>query len=140
MMRAFALERQHRIDHVLDDARSGDLAVFGDMTDKDDGGTGALGEADQHLRGAAHLRHRTRCGLDRVRPHGLDGIDDDEARQLAFGQRRDDVLDGCFSRKLYWRVGKAEPFGAKPYLCNRFPRRKCKPNDGPRSPAPPSPE
>ena len=36
LLRAFALERQHRIDHVLDHAGAGDLAVLGDMADQDD--------------------------------------------------------------------------------------------------------
>ena len=50
LVRAFAFEREHRVDHVLDHARAGDLAVLGDVADQDDGGAGALGEADQHLR------------------------------------------------------------------------------------------
>ena len=50
LVRAFALEREHRVDHVLDHARAGDLAVLGDVADQDDGGAGALGEADQRLR------------------------------------------------------------------------------------------
>ena len=50
LVRAFALEGEHGIDHVLDHARAGDLAVLGDVADQDDGGAGALGEADQRLR------------------------------------------------------------------------------------------
>ncbi len=37
-MAAFALEEDDGIDHVLDDARSGDLAVLRDMADEDDAG------------------------------------------------------------------------------------------------------
>ena len=37
MMAAFALEIEHGVDHVLDDARAGDLAVLGDVADEDDG-------------------------------------------------------------------------------------------------------
>ncbi len=51
-MRALAFEGQHGVDHVLDHARAGDLAVLGDMADQDDGGARALGEADQRLRAA----------------------------------------------------------------------------------------
>ncbi len=40
LLRAFALERQHRIDHVLDHAGAGDLAVLGDVADQDDRGAG----------------------------------------------------------------------------------------------------
>ncbi len=63
LLRAFALERQHRVDHVLDHARAGDLAVLGDVADQDDGGAGFLGEADQRLRRGAHLRDRAGRGL-----------------------------------------------------------------------------
>jgi hypothetical protein len=34
MVAAFALEREHGVDHVLDDARSGDLPVLGDVADE----------------------------------------------------------------------------------------------------------
>ena len=37
LVRALALEREHGIDHVLDDAGPGDLAVLGDVADEDDG-------------------------------------------------------------------------------------------------------
>ena len=47
---AVALERHHRVDHVLDDARPGDLPVLGDMADHDDRRAARLGEADQRLR------------------------------------------------------------------------------------------
>ena len=57
-MGAFALEGEHGVDHVLDDARPRDLAVLGDMADQDDRRAGAFGEANQHLGRAAHLAHR----------------------------------------------------------------------------------
>ncbi len=74
LVRAFALERQHGVDHVLDHAGAGDLAVLGDVADEDDGRAGVLGVADQRLRRAAHLRHRAGRGLDHVGPHGLDRV------------------------------------------------------------------
>ena len=49
-VRALALERQHRVDHVLDHARPGDLAVLGDVADQDHRRAARLGEADQRLR------------------------------------------------------------------------------------------
>jgi len=82
-VRAFALERQHRVDHVLDHPRAGDLTVLGDVADQDHRRAAALGEANQRLRRAAHLAHGARSGFDRVAPHGLDGIDDDELRRVA---------------------------------------------------------
>ena len=72
LVRAFALEREHGVDHVLDHARAGDLAVLGDVADQDDGRARALGEADQRLRAGAHLGDGAGRGLDHVGPHGLD--------------------------------------------------------------------
>ena len=65
--RAFALKGDDRIDHMLDDAGSGDLPVLGDMADENDGGARRLGVADQRLRRAAHLRHRAGDGIRRHR-------------------------------------------------------------------------
>ena len=115
-MRAFALERQHRVDHVLDHAGAGDLAVLGDVADENDGRAGSLGKADERLRRAAHLGHRAGRGLDHVRPHGLDGIDDDEAGRLALRERGDDVLNRGFRREFDRGVAEPEPLGAQPHL------------------------
>ena len=100
LVRAFALEGEHGVDHVLDHAGARDLPVFGDMADQDDGRARALGIADERLRAAAHLRHRAGRRFDHVGPHGLDRIDDDQPRRLAFRQRGDDVLDRGFRREL----------------------------------------
>ena len=45
LVAALALEVEHGVDHVLDHARAGDLAVLGDVADEDDGDAAALGEA-----------------------------------------------------------------------------------------------
>ena len=82
-MRAFALERDHRVDHMLDDARAGDLAVLGDMADQDDRRAARLGEADQRLRRAAHLLDRAGRQFDGVAPHRLDGIDHHQLGRVA---------------------------------------------------------
>ena len=119
-MRAFALEREHGVDHVLDHARAGDLAVLGDVADQNDGGARALGVADQRLRRAAHLRHRAGRGFHHVGPHGLDRIDDDQPRRLAVRQRGDDVFDGGFRRELDRRGAKPQAFGAQAHLRDRF--------------------
>ena len=47
LVAALALEVEHGVDHVLDDARAGDLAVLGDVADEDDRGAAALGEGDE---------------------------------------------------------------------------------------------
>ena len=53
-----ALEIQHGVDQVLEQPRTGDRALLGDVADDDDRAAGGLGEAHQ-LRGAlAQLRHR----------------------------------------------------------------------------------
>ena len=120
LLRAFALERQHGIDHVLDHAGAGDLAVLGDMADQDDRRAGLLGETDERLRGGADLGHRARRGFHRVGPHGLDRIDHDQPRHRAFGQGRDDILDRGFGGELHRRVGKPQPLGAQPHLRDRL--------------------
>ena len=83
-----ALEIEHRVDHVLDDARAGDLAVLGDVADQHHGGAGFLGEARQRLRRGAHLGDRAGRAVDPVGPQRLDGIDDDEVRRRALLQGR----------------------------------------------------
>ena len=50
MVALVALEGGDGVDHVLDHAGAGDLAVLGDVADEDDGRAGGLGEADQGLR------------------------------------------------------------------------------------------
>jgi hypothetical protein len=99
-MRAFAFEGQHRIDHMFDDTRAGDLPVFGDVPDEDDGRSRLFGEADERLRRTAHLGYRTGGRFNRIGPHGLDGIDDDQARGLALREGCDDVFNRGFSGKL----------------------------------------
>ena len=93
MLRAFALKRQDRVDHVLDDAGPGDLSVLGDVADQNNHAAGALGEADEFGRRAAHLRHRSWRGFNGLRPHGLNRIDHSELRRFAVRQRGDDILD-----------------------------------------------
>ena len=51
------------VDHVLDDAGAGDLAVLGDVADQDHAGAGGLGVADERLRRSAHLRDGSRRGV-----------------------------------------------------------------------------
>ncbi len=64
---ALALEGYDRIDHMFDDAGTGDLAVFCDMPNKDHCRAGCLRETDQRLRRAAHLADRARRRFDRAR-------------------------------------------------------------------------
>ncbi len=63
LMAAFALEIQHRVDHVLEHAGARDGAVLGDMADEQEGGAAALGGPDQFLGGRAHLADRAGGGV-----------------------------------------------------------------------------
>ena len=119
-MRAVAFEREHRVDHVLDHARAGDLAVLGDMADQHDAGAGLLRKADERLRGGAHLRDRAGRGFHHVGPHGLDGIDHDQPRRLSARQGREDVLDRGFGGELDLGVRQRQPLGAQPHLRDGF--------------------
>src|SRR6185369_637819 len=76
LVTALALEAQHRIDHMLENARAGDRPVLGDVTDEDDRGPMFLGEAHQLLRRSTNLADRAGRALHQVGMHGLDGIDD----------------------------------------------------------------
>ena len=80
----------------------------------------ALGEADQRLRRAAHLRDGAGRGFDRVGPHRLDRVDHESRGVLPLRQRCDDVLDRGLGRQARPRLGKAEPFGAQPHLRDGF--------------------
>jgi hypothetical protein len=88
------------------------------MADQDDGGAGFLGEADQSLRRAAHLRDGAGRGFDHVGPHRLDRIDDDEARRGALGKRCDDVFNRSLGGQLHRSPGESKPFGSQPHLCD----------------------
>jgi len=79
---ALAFEAQHRIDHMLEHARTGDRPVLGDVADEDHGSAMLLGEADQLLRARADLADRARRALDQVAVHRLDRIDDQQRRRL----------------------------------------------------------
>ena len=120
MVAGIALEGDDRVDHVLDHARAGDLAVLGDVADEDHGGAGRLGEADQGLGAAAHLRDGAGRRFDRLGPHGLDRVDDGEGRGLALREGGDDVLDIGLRRELDRRAGEAEALGAQAYLRHRL--------------------
>ena len=119
-VRAVALERKDRVDHVLDDAGSGDLAVLGDVPDDQQRRAARLGEPDQGLGGAANLTDRARRRFDRVAPHRLDGIDDHEFRGVAGGERRHDVLDEGLGGELDRRARQTEAGGPQANLGGRF--------------------
>ena len=75
-----ALEIQHRVDHVLEHARTGQRAFLGDMADQHDADAAGLGRARQVGRAFAHLRHRAGRRRELVGIHGLDRVDHRDRR------------------------------------------------------------
>ena len=97
-VRAFAFERQHRVDHVLDHARARDLAVLGHVlpTRMTAPAPERLAKRISACARATHLRDCAGRGSHRVGPHGLDRIDDDQPGDFALAGGRDDVFDRSF--------------------------------------------
>jgi hypothetical protein len=71
-----ALELQDHIHDVLEDLRSGDEAVLGDVADQDHRHTALLGKAQQRGRHFLDLAHGTGSGLDDLGIHRLHGVHD----------------------------------------------------------------
>ena len=120
LVAAVALEVEHRVDHVLEHAGPGDLAVLGDVADQEQGRAAALGEADQLVRAAAQLGDRAGRRLDAVDVHGLDRIDDQQARRAQMVEGRQDVAHRGRGGDLERRLGAAEAGGAQADLVDRF--------------------
>ena len=99
LVAALALEVEHGVDHVLDHARAGDLALLGDVADQDHRDAAALGEGGELVRAGADLGDRARRALDVVDPHGLDRVDDGELRRLGL-ERGQDVAQVGFGGEL----------------------------------------
>ena len=79
LVAALALEVEHRVDHVLEHARAGDLPVLGDVADQD------APRCRAAWRSGSARAPQARTWVDRagrastrVEPHGLDRIDDDQ--------------------------------------------------------------
>ena len=124
-MAALALEIQNRVDHVFDHAGASDLPLFRDMPHKDDRNPAPFGECHQFMRRGADLTDRTGGGLDRIQPHGLNGIDDGKGR--AFGiQRGQDVAQIGFRAKADRGILQAKALGAHPHLCGGLFARDIK--------------
>ena len=117
---AVPLEGDDRIDHMLDHAGAGDLAVLGHMAHENHRRAAGLGVADQRLRRAAHLGDRAGGGFHRLSPHGLDGIDDDEGGRAALLQGGDDILDAGLGGQLHRRIRQPKPLCAQTHLRHRL--------------------
>ena len=77
---AVALEGQHGVDQVLEQAGAGQGPLLGDMADQDGRGPRRLGHGRQLLGAAPHLDHRARARVQVRVPHGLDGVDHHHVR------------------------------------------------------------
>jgi hypothetical protein len=89
---AVTFEAQNDIDEVFEQARAGELTVFGDVTNEDDGDVGHLGEIDEFSAAAAELRDAAGSGGDVAAVDHLHGVDDEHAR-LDFAGLLDDASE-----------------------------------------------
>ena len=105
---------------MLDDARPGDLPVFGDVADENDRCAARFRVADQRLGTSAHLRDGARRRFDHMRIHGLDRIDDDQCRSPPLAQGRDNVLDIGGGREFHRGLRQAETDRTQTYLRDRL--------------------
>ncbi len=119
-MPALAFEIEHRIDHVLEHARSGDQAFFRNVPDQHDDHAAALREPDQFLRRTPYLADGARRAVERVEIHGLDRIDDRQVGRPAVVERADDVAHAAGRGQPYRPLGDAEPLSPQPHLVDCF--------------------
>ena len=97
---------------MLEHARAGEAAVFGDVADEDQAGAALLGEAGE-LRGAfAHLGDRAGRGAVGVGVQRLDGVDDGDARTRG-GERAEDGLQTDLGQQLQALGGQLQTLGAQ---------------------------
>ena len=115
----FALEVEHRIDHVLHDPRAGNSAFLGDVTDDQNRKVVRFGQTHQ-LRGAfAYLVDAAWRRRSAFREHGLNRVDDENTRPERFSLSAD-VRHGGFGQYVDLVVLQAETFGMHAELTGRF--------------------
>ena len=73
---------QHRVHHVLQHARPGQRALFGDVSDQHDGRATGLGCAREVGGTLAHLGDRARGAGELFGIDSLDGVDDGDIRTV----------------------------------------------------------
>ena len=76
---ALALDRKHDVDEVLEGARTGDRAVFGDVADQQGRDPPRLGDGHERAGDLTHLRDAARHALDLGHRDRLHRIDDQQA-------------------------------------------------------------
>ena len=90
------------------------------MADKHHGRACLLGETDHRLHAGAHLCHRAGGGIGGIAPQCLDGIDDDEIGPLAFGNRRQNILDIGFRRQKHIGFRSPQTLRTQTHLRHRL--------------------
>ncbi len=115
---AVALELEHAVDEVLEDARPGDGSVLRDVADEHGRDARLLRDAEEAAGRLAHLGDRARCRAEPGCVQGLDRVDDAHVGLLRLERRADRVelglgedLDG---------LGAAEPRRAQRHLGRRL--------------------
>ncbi len=78
---SLALERQYRVDEMLERLRAGDRAVLGHVADEHNGDPGRLGQLHQAERRAADLADAAGRPVEVLHGRGLDRVDDEEGRR-----------------------------------------------------------
>ena len=130
----FAFEIEHRVDHVLQHARAGDLAVLGHVADEDDRRAAGLGVADE----APAREPRTWVTVPGAIPRSRSTIVWIESMMTrsgvaAGGERRDDVLDVRLGGELDRRFAEPQPLGAQADLRRSPPRPRRRRRARPRA-------
>ena len=127
---ALTFELQHRVDHVLEDSRSGEATLFGDVTHQDDRHVASLGFHHQLVRASAYLHNaagsRTEFGIDEC----LDAVDDDQFG-LEFVECSQHVGENGLGQQPQLGSHRTETLGAKPHLLRALLGRYVQGSTGP---------
>ena len=114
-----ALEVDHGIDHVLQDAWPGELAFLGDMAHEKYGAASGFGMHHQRQGGFAQLRHRAGRGVHVGLVHRLDGVDDQHLGP-GFGAALEDLVEVGLRSHEQVGAGAFEPCGSQLELAEGF--------------------
>src|SRR5678815_59695 len=107
-MMPLAFEIEDRVDHVLQRLRPRQVAVLGDVADKNGRNVLALRGKQELRRRFAHLSDAAWCRLELDRKNRLHRIDDDES-WLEARDFLEDAFDARFRQQVEGRSTNAEP-------------------------------
>jgi hypothetical protein len=110
---AVALEREHRVDHVLDHLGAGDLAFLGDVPDQQQRRARLLGMADQGAGRRADLADRAGGGIEVVRPERLDRIDHHQVGLARLAEGGEDVGEVGLAGEQHGGLRQPQALGAQ---------------------------